>query len=212
MKNIILKITILIFLSLSYKGTSQTILVWGENNGNLPENFLSSGQYYYKDVHNYLDNFTGTWEYINGNDKFQIILTKVTNYHYVSNNINLNYYKDAIKIRYKKFENNILVYESPMPDIPMFRSKDGFILDGYLRDYGRITKTVYYPLTNMVRAQGGEPIYPHCRITKELTRHNQTPKIFFSLELIDVVNYDTETYTGQPTFSIPNNVVMTKVD
>ena len=50
MKNIILKITILIFLSLSYKGTSQTILVWGENNGNLPENFLSSGQYYYKDV------------------------------------------------------------------------------------------------------------------------------------------------------------------
>lgn len=45
----------------------------GDNN-NYPDNYLSNGEYYIKDINNNLDIFTGTWEYVNGNEKFQIIL------------------------------------------------------------------------------------------------------------------------------------------
>lgn len=91
MKKLYIKILIIVnvlFFTLMIK--SQTVIVRGENNGPLPDNFLSSGQYYYKDVNNYLDSFTGTWEYVNGNEKFQIILTKVVKYHTVLSKINLN--------------------------------------------------------------------------------------------------------------------------
>jgi hypothetical protein len=213
MKNIILKFSLILVIGIYTNSSNAQIIVdmAGDNN-TYPSGYLSTGQYYIKDVNNHLDNFTGTWEYINGNEKFQIVLTKMEYYHVVKPNIQLNHYEDGIVLQYRKYVNNVLTFESPIYEDPNFRTEDGVVLTGHLSDYGRITKTVYYPLTTMVRAQGGEPIYPHCRISKELTHPSQPPKIFFNLELIDVVNYDTETYAGQPTFSIPNNIVMTKID
>ncbi len=75
---IIFLISILLIINFS---NAQTIVNMAGNSTNLPSNYRSTGNYYIKDVNNYLDNFTGTWEYVNGNEKFQIILTKVYKYH-----------------------------------------------------------------------------------------------------------------------------------
>ena len=125
MKTIYLKIILVLSLFLfSNLSNSQIIIKRGEKgiNGVLPDDFQSSGNYYYKDINNYLDNFTGTWQYVNGNEKFQIVLTKVIKYHVVIPLIDLNYYEDRIVLRYKKFVNNNLVFESPIYETPDFIS------------------------------------------------------------------------------------------
>lgn len=213
MKNIFIKFSFLLTLCLySCNTNSQIIITRGGNNGNLPQNFKSTGQYYYKDVNNYLDNFVGTWEYINGNEKFQIILTKITNFHSIDTDLNLNFYEDGIVLQYKKYTNNVLTFESPIYNDPNFRTTNGVKLEGSLSDYGRITKTVVLPPSNLVWHQGGEPIYPRCDIEKLA---NQPNKISFKLHSGPEhghKGYDKETYAGQPTYSIPNNIIMDKVN
>ena len=186
----------------------------GDNN-TYPSGYLSTGQYYIKDVNNYLNNFTGTLEYVDGNEKFQIILTKVNYFHQTDTDLNLNYYEDGIVIRYKKFMNNTLIFESPNYDDPNFRTKDGLLLTGNLKDYGRLTRTIYYPYppnSTEVFKQGGNPIYPKCRIEKLPNYIGQPQQIKFSLSLTGTTNYDHETYAGQPIYSIPNDIIMIKVN
>ena len=218
MKTIYLKIILVLSLFLfSNLSNSQIIIKRGEKgiNGVLPDDFQSSGNYYYKDINNYLDNFTGTWQYVNGNEKFQIVLTKVIKYHVVIPLIDLNYYEDRIVLRYKKFVNNNLVFESPIYETPDIISTDGLLLKGNVTDYGRITKTIYMPFprnSTEVFLQGGQPIYPICRIERLMTLRTEPKKIKFSLSLTNTPNYDRETYAGQPTFSIPNDIEMVKVN
>jgi len=196
---------------------SQTVLVWGENNGPLPDDFLSSGQYYYKDVNNYLDSFTGTWEYINGNEKFQIILTKIIKYHNVSPNIKLNLYEDGIVLRYKKFTNGNLVFESPIKNKPTLSASDNLKLEGYMADYGRVTVDTKLPLDHILKLgvlrQGGDYFHPSCTIERLPLNLSESPKIKFSLSLGQSIGgeYKNPAYNGLPTFSIPNNIIMTKV-
>ena len=104
MKTTIFKLNILLlFMLFSCKSTSQIIINMAGDNNNYPNDYLSNGEYYIKDINNNLDNFTGTWEYVNGNEKFQIILTKIIFYHYENSNNGLNYFEDGIKLQYKKF-------------------------------------------------------------------------------------------------------------
>lgn len=210
MKNIFLKFSFIVFACFySCSANSQIIITRGGNNGNLPSDFLSSGQYYYKDVNNYLDNFVGTWEYINGSEKFQIILTKLTNFHFVSTKLEFDFYEDGIALQYKKYVNNILTFESPVSTKPIFYTSDGNLLDGYMIDYGRITKTIYYPHDpTLVFKEGGEFIHPICRIEKVTGNPLQ---VKFDLYLTGTINYDRETYAGQPTYSIPNDIILTKI-
>ncbi|MEG1590014.1 MAG: DUF6705 family protein [Chryseobacterium sp.] len=199
---------ILVLFMIQCRSQINTINMAGDNIS-YPHGYLSTGDYYIKDINNYLDNFVGTWEYGNGNEKFQIILTKVIKYHYISTHANLNYYEDGLKYRYKKFVNNVLTFESPARDYPSFDTKDGALLEGGIKDYGRITKTVKIPLTNNVMYPGGGPVDANCEITKVSTNPD---KIKFHLYLRqEFPNYDGETYAGQPIFSLPNDVIMTKV-
>lgn len=207
MKN---RITIIAIFILTIANAQIVINMSGDDN-NYPSDYLSTGQYYIKDVNNYLDNFTGTWEYVNGNEKFQIILTKVIQFH-VIHDTTFNYYKDGICIKYKKFYNNILIYESPLDSYPSFETKNGLLLTGAMYDYGRITKTIILPFSDIVWHQGGVPIYPHCNIEKLA---NQPNKITFKLHSgmeHGHKGYDKETYSGLPIYSIPNDVIMTKIN
>ena len=45
-----------------------------------------------------------------------------------------------------------------------------------------------------------------------MTLRTEPKKIKFSLSLTNTPNYDRETYAGQPTFSIPNDIEMVKVN
>lgn len=201
--------TVIVMLFCIIQCKSQIIINMAGGNGTLPSNYNETGQYYKKDINNYLDNFVGTWEYVNGNEKFQIILIKVIKYHYISTLANLNYYEDGLKYRYKKFVNNVLTFESPVREYPSFRTGDGVLLEGGIKDYGRITKTVKISLTNKVMYPGGGPVDARCEITKVSTNPD---KIKFHLYLRqEFPNYDDETYAGQPIFSLPNDVIMTKV-
>ena len=194
---------------------SQIIIDMSNENSMSGTNYLHTGQYYIKDVNNNLNNFTGTWEYISGSNKFQIIMTKVIKYHNIKTNVllNLNYFEDGIIIQYKKYINNILTYQSSTLNYPTLKTKKGLILNGYMVDYGRLTKTTYSPYFNEVSRQGGEPITPIVKIEKLLTLNTQPKKIKFTMSMPEfITNYDYETYAGQPTFSIPNDVILTKVN
>ena len=199
----------------SCKSISQTSIIWGDSNVSVPEDFQSSGNYYYEDIPNYLNNFVGTWEYINGNEKFQIILTKVVKYHQVIPELNYNFYEDGIILQYKKFLNNTLTYTSPIYQAPNFNTIDGIILEGYLIDYARITKTIYYPnaIGGGVRKQGGEYYHPTCIIEKISTTRYEPQKIKFNLYLKQSCCGETENeiYNGLPTFSIPADIEMIKI-
>ena len=210
MKNMKFKINLLLVLCLSSLSIRcQTVINMSGDSITYPQNYLSTGHYYIKDINNYLDNFTGTWEYINGNEKFQIILVKVTFYHVVHSDLNLDFYEDGIIMQYKKFLNDNLIYESPIQTNPAFDTKDGISLNGYIEDFERLKKTIYYPFSSEVLIQGGQPIIPKCIIDKINTSPQQ---IKFNLYLGETMNYDTETYEGQSTFSIPSDITMTKMN
>jgi len=209
------KTLLIIFLVSIVKFTkAQTIFDMAGSNNNLPENYLSNGQYYIKDVNTYLDNFIGTWEYANGNEKFQITLTKIIKYHTIWNDIKLNFYEDGIAIKYKKYINNNLIFESPTVEKPYFDAKDPKILDGYIIDYGRIAKTVFAPKINRVLFPGGNPMSVRCNINIIPVTANEPKKIKFHLfyRQDGMTGYDYETYAGQPIFSVPSDIIMTKVE
>lgn len=218
MKNLLLKILMILNIIMNITMTNcQTILIRGENNGSLPINFKNSGQYYYKDVNNYLDNFTGTWEYVNGNEKFQVILTKIVKYHFVDSDLKLNFYEDGIVLKYKKFTNGNLVFESPTVNEPSLTRSNGTILEGYMADYGRVTVDTKLPLDHILKLgvlrQGGDYFHPSCTIERLPLNLSEPPKIKFSLSLGQSIGgeYKNPAYNGLLTFSIPNNIIMTKV-
>ncbi len=62
------------------------------------------------------------------------MLTKVIKYHVIEPLLDLNFYEDGIVLRYKKFVNNNLVFESPNYEDPNFISRDGLLLKGGIYD------------------------------------------------------------------------------
>lgn len=220
MKNTFLRISLVVLILFTFcKSFSQIPIVWGDTNVTVPEDFQSSGNYYYKDIPNHLLNFIGTWEYVNGNEKFQIVLSKVTKHHTVVSHalFNFNFYEDGIVLQYKKYVNNLLIFESPVYQRPNFHTVDGITLIGKVFDYARVTKTIYYPQFfqgGAVQKQGGEYFYPTCYIEKLPKMKYEPHKIKFQLFMQDACCGETqnEIYNGLPTFSIPNNIEMVKVN
>ena len=215
LKQYIIVFTI-IFLNISSLMKSQIVVDYASDSP-LPSNWDETGNYYLKDVNNYLDNFTGTWEYVNGNEKFQIILTKIIKYHTLSSHLNLNYYEDGIVFRYKKYVNNNLVFESPIESYPTFNTEDGKILKGMSSDYERVTKTIN--LGGGLIFEGGGHFPLSCHIEKLLINlsNNEPQKIKFKFylghfgESSGFGEYNNPIYAGQPFFSIPDDIIMTKV-
>lgn len=219
MKNFIKNILILISANISFTMNAQ-VIVDMSSDVVLPTNYNQTGQYYEKDVHNYLNRFVGTWEYINGNEKFQIILTKFVMYHNVTPIINLNFYEDGIGVQYKKFENGNLIFSSPIPNEPNFTTYNGINLEGNITDYGRVTVEVNRPtfgfLEPLTLHKGGEYFYPDCMIELQPLSLTEPPKIKFSLYFSRETGgfgnpHNNPAYNGQPLFSIPSNIIMTKV-
>lgn len=88
------------------------ILFWSGGTAQTPikslyddSNFGSIEGAYYKDTHNDLDNYAGTWKYSNGTTSITITLQKKTMQLYVGDYI--SYYEDIIIGEYKYIENGI---------------------------------------------------------------------------------------------------------
>ena len=208
MKNYFL---LLLFLVSTLICKGQIEIERGKEN-NLPKDFYNSGLYYYKDVNGYLDYFEGTWEYVNGNKKFEIILEKITKHHTVTPDVNL--YEDGIGLSYKLYENNTLVYSSPLDNYPSLYAKSGTLLQGLIIDYGRLTEAYSIPSLNIsLDAPGGEPITPSALIWRVLnTDPNSPDKIHFEIACVFCGNYDEDAYQGEPYFSIPNDIALERVN
>lgn len=142
MKNLLLTLTITLFYSCS---SAQTIVDMA-NSHNIDWN-MKNGQYYLKDVNNYMIPYLGTWSYVDGNKEFKITLTKVTKYHdvYQDSYTSFNYYMDGLLIQYQKFENGILVFNSPVGTFPTGVIKEFGELNMSFTDYERNGK--YFVLT-----------------------------------------------------------------
>ncbi len=96
MKNIITFITLLVFYT---SCSAQQTIVDISNRENWTTNT------YLKDTNNHFNDVLGTWKWENGNNSFEIVFTKITNYSY--DGINMS--TDFIIGRYKYIENGNLI-------------------------------------------------------------------------------------------------------
>lgn len=94
MKNIV--IALILITSLSCKAQSPIIAITDKTQPNITNA-------YYKDINNIMDDFVGTWSYVNGNTNFTIELKKVEAYY------NNTYYRDRLVGEYKYIDNGVEV-------------------------------------------------------------------------------------------------------
>jgi hypothetical protein len=184
---------------------SQTVLDMSTTEDDF--SYTKNGEYYLKDINNYLDNFVGTWTYLEGNKKFELILEKVLFYHKTTNFtgvVNQDYYTDCIKITYKQYENNIPVYQSPTNEIESKGlTKDGILLTGSFTDFNRVS---YFACRGCQKAPVGNII---TSLNFKISPFNSNIASF-KLGKYHLGGYNYELYQGQPLFSVPNDVELTK--
>lgn len=182
---------------------SQTVLDMATTEDDF--SYTKNGEYYLKDINNYLDNFVGTWSYIDGNKKFELILEKIVNYHFQTNFsgvVNDDYYTDGIKISYKQYENNTLVFQSPTQSLLYLAdTKDGILLSGSFTDFNRVSYFACYgcpkePVGNIITS-----------LSFKISPFNSNIASF-KLKKYHLGGYNYELYQGQPLFSVPNEIEM----
>lgn len=187
MKNIL--VTILFTLLSSNYSCSQIIRdMAGES---LKDEF-KNGTYYIKDVNNYMLSYIGTWKYIEGNKEFRITLTKVTKYHEIDIDYNHSYYIDGLILQYQKYENSILTFTSPIINYP----------DGIIKEVGKLRMTI--------KDYGRNGCMFPVALDLISTGNNQY-NLKFKIDMFEQRNTYFEQHPNEPYFSIPNDIIMTKI-
>lgn len=186
MKNILT----LSFILFSITLFSQTVVdMAGERQNEHYEN----GDYYIKDINNYIQPYIGTWQYVNGNTEFRITLTKVEMYHITYPDYNIDYYKDGLRIQYQKYENSVLIYNSIIDNLPTGSIKEFRNLRMSFTDYQR-----------------NNEVFP-VDLTLISTGINQNNSLKFVLDSFERRNTYHDEHPNEPYFSVPNNIVMTRM-
>ncbi|WP_396153207.1 DUF6705 family protein [Flavobacterium sp.] len=187
MKNILcIIVTILMFSCLS----AQTVVDMA-NSHTINWN-MKNGQNYLKDVNDYMLPYIGTWSYVYGNKEFRITLTKVTKHHATYPHYNINYYTDGFRIQYQKYENGILIYDSPLRENPT----------GIIKEFGKLNMS----FTDYER--NGE-IFPVDLIL--IPNGSGQYNLKFKLDKFERRNTYYQQHPNEPYFSVPNDIVMTKM-
>jgi hypothetical protein len=193
--NTMRKIILTLFLTnIMIACKAQQIIDMSANN-NINDKYLN-GMYYHKDVQNYLDQFTGSWKYeFVSNKEFQITITKIETHH-VNNVLNFNYYTDDLNISYKIIENGSMIYQSPLIEFTgaVIESNKEVYLS--FRDFGRLGAPFSLKLTL-------EPAID--------SNGRRTEKLRFRLSKFEAENPYHEANPNEPYFSVPNNVLMTRM-
>lgn len=191
---------------------AQIVFDQNASRDNLFDGYLKSGNYYFKDTHNYLNNFVGVYQYTDGGHKFEIILEKITKEHVQNPSFqgpDYDYYEDGLSFQFKEYQNGVLIYTSPEEDYVSLYADDGTHLSGMISDYRRLTIDTSPSKEVTLFHDGGKALTPSAYI-KRIISSNGSMQIKMHLTCIHCGKYDTETYEGQSYFSIPNRVVWTK--
>ena len=187
MKNILFTISLILFTNFLF---SQTII---DMAGEPVNGEMENGQYYIKDVNNFMLPYLGTWKYINGNKEFRITLTKVPMFHVVFSDYNTDYYKDGLLIQYQKYENGQLIYNSQIGTYPT----------GIIKEYGKLNMS----FTDYER--NGESFPVDLTLFSEMNSNVEYLK--FKIDKFERSNTYYDQHPNEPYFSVPNDIVMTKM-
>jgi hypothetical protein len=191
MKNLLLIVTITLFYSCS---SAQTII---DMAGERQNKHYDNGQYYIKDINNYMTTYLGTWSYVEGNKEFRITLTKITKYHEIFPEYNIDYYIDGLQIQYQKLENGIVIYNSILREHPT----------GIIKEFGKLNMS----FTDYERNNESFPV-DLILIPYNTMGSSQQYKLRFKLDKFEQRNTYFEQHPNEPYFSVPNDIIMTKVN
>ena len=155
-----------------------------------------NGAYYIKDINNYFGPYLGTWSYTNGNEEFRVTIVKVTMFHEIDTDYNMNYFIDGLLIGYQKYQNGVLVFNSPPDTYPTGISKEFGKLFMSFDDYERNNESFPVDLILIpINQIGNSPQY----------------KLKFRLDMFERRNTYFDQHPTEPYFSVPNNIEMVKV-
>ncbi|NBL63848.1 hypothetical protein GV828_01395 [Flavobacterium sp. NST-5] len=151
-----------------------------------------NGQYYIKDINNFMLPYLGTWRYVNENKEFRITLTKVSQFHVFIADANINYYKDGLIIQYQEFENGQLIFSSPTETYAT----------GIIKEFGKLNMS-------FTDYQRNEEIFPVDLIL--IPNGNGQYNLKFRLDKFERRNTYYQQHPNEPYFSVPNDIIMTKM-
>jgi len=179
----------LIFILTCSCTSAQTVI---DMAGEPVQNEMKNGDYYIKDINNYMQPYLGTWQYIDGNTEFRITLTKVEMYHDVDTDYNIDYYIDGLLISYKKIENENVIFQSITDTYPT----------GIIKEFGKLNMS-------FTDYQRNNEIFPVdlTLISTSLNQYN----LKFVLDRFERRNTYHDEHPDEPYFSVPNNIIMTKM-
>lgn len=186
MKKLLIILIPVLFINMA---CSQTIIDMASNRDN---KHLEKGQYYIKDIGNYRDPYVGTWKYVNGNQEFRITLTKVDKHRFLLTDSNIDYYMDALNLTYQKFQNGSLIYGSGNKYNP----------DGIIKEFGKL----FMSFQDYERYSEVFPL----KLTL-IPQSNGSYKMNFKLDMFEQRNQYVEDNPGASFFSVPNDIIMTKM-
>ncbi|WP_298511379.1 DUF6705 family protein [uncultured Kordia sp.] len=195
------KLLILFTVLCSYQLTAQTII---DIAGEVEMKHYKNGIFYMKDLQNLFQPYVGTWKYTDGNKEFHITLTKITMYHEIDTDSNTDYYRDGLLISYKKFENGLMIYQSPINSYP----------DGAVSEFGKLfltfidyERTYKNTVLNVSRNAG------HAGYLNLISNNTGSYDLHFKLYTEKTglgLEYEPVT-TGKPYHSTPTDIIMTKM-
>jgi len=180
----------ILLISTSSHLYSQTVV---DMAGDRQSHHLKNGQYYVKDVNNFMQPYLGTWRYVDGNEEFRIILQKETKYRDVDTDYSIDYYIDGLKIQYQKFENGNLIYSSNIDSYPT----------GIIKEFGKVNMS----FTDYER---NNEIFP-VDLILESTGLNEFNKLKFILNRFERRNTYHDEHPNEPYFSVPNDITMERM-
>ena len=196
-----IKLTICLILSLNINAQEIVNLnLWNQ----LPDD---TGKYY-ADLDNNFDYFIGTWEYQNGNQTFQIILSKVTQEPYYDE-VSPKFYADGIEGHFKMILNKDLPNESILyrsdkkigntnddwPNVIRGKAIDNIVLSGLINDNSGVFDNEY-------------PMGVRGNMIMTISAGSSPPTASWVITLPQGM-YG---FTQPKTFIIPTNIILTKVN
>ncbi|MCK7590506.1 hypothetical protein M0G43_07980 [Subsaxibacter sp. CAU 1640] len=181
--------TTFLFLMLCLRVSAQTTI---DMAGTSVLNETKNGQYYTKDINNYMQPYVGTWRYIDSDNEFRISLAKITMDHVVFPGANIDYYTDDLTIQYQKYENGVLIFNSSV--------KKGASV---IKEFGKLQIS----FTDYQRNDSSFSLDLKL-VSTGVNEHN---KLKFELSKFETKNTYHDQHPNEPYFSVPNNIEMTKM-
>ncbi|MDY8138902.1 DUF6705 family protein [Aquimarina sp. 2201CG5-10] len=195
------KIFIILFLTISMQGYTQTILpsekLYSEEN----KNKLFSSNYYFKDVNGVLNKFLGTWRYQSENELFEITFTKRTNQR-----TGTGHFRDELTSRYKYVKNGVEIYNTyTMPEVD--NNHPGYFIFGNWMDESNLNSiNLKYKEPGIRSGDSDRLILEHIISPREQTEQLDW---FADIELFEDPDNPGEYITD---YKIPYKMILVKVN